>query len=75
MTDGPVVITATDIYRKLMSVSEKVVDLSHDVKDLTEAFEDQEPRLRAVETRVWVASGVVAVVATTAGIAAPFLVR
>lgn len=56
MSADGVVITMDRIYTELRAVHDEVRDMRGEVKDIA----DHENRLRALERKVWVASGVAA---------------
>lgn len=64
---GPVVITNREIWDKLTIIGENVAVLLEREKKAQVRDEDFEQRLRAVEMRMWVATGTAAAAGGTIG--------
>ncbi len=73
--EGSAIITPNQMYREVVAIRNSVGDLVARLTGLPDTLQDQETRLRAVEGRVWVASGVATVVTAAAAIVVPLLVK
>jgi hypothetical protein len=77
--EGSVVIPPNEVYREVIATKEAVHSLSSRVEALLSRvpsdIDDHDARIRHLETQVWMAAGVVAVIALAAGIIAPLLLR
>jgi hypothetical protein len=58
---GSVVITPTELYKEMQGIDQKLDEVRVDLKPVLAAIPDHESRLRALERRMWIASGVAAV--------------
>lgn len=63
---GSVVITPTELFLELRATHQAVTEMRGELKDMARTMPDHESRLRALERKVWVASGVAA--GTAAGL-------
>lgn len=70
-----VVITAHEMYQELRQVHDEVKGLRSDFRDLAKDRQDHESRLRALEARVWQASGAAIILGALAGYAAQVIAR
>ena len=70
-----VVITTHEMYQELRQVHDEVRGLRSDFKDLPAGLQDHEARIRALESRVWQASGAAIILGALAGYVAQFLGR
>jgi len=70
---GSVYITTTEMYRELRQVHDEVKGLRSDLKTLMDDRADHEDRIRALERRVWTASGAATVIGAGAGVLAQML--
>lgn len=62
-----VIIDQATIYALLLEVRDDVRDVKAKVDELANDSHDHEQRIRVLETRVWKASGMAAVIASGAG--------
>ncbi|TCO64959.1 hypothetical protein [Actinocrispum wychmicini] len=57
---GSVVITPTELYAEVKGIGTAVAEIKGDVQELRKALPDHESRIRALERRMWWATGVAA---------------
>lgn len=70
-----IVITAHEMYQELREVHDEVKGLRSDFRELARDRSDHESRLRALEARVWQASGAAIILGALAGYVAQVLSR
>lgn len=65
--EAGVVITAHEMYRELRQMHDEVRGLRADFRELAKDRQDHESRLRALEARVWQASGAAIILGALTG--------
>lgn len=73
--DPGIYITASQMYQELRQVHDEVKGIRSDLRTLMEDRADHEARLRALERRVWTASGAATVLGAGAGFLLQVLTR
>lgn len=73
--ESGVVITTHEMYQELRQVHDEVREMRSDFREFTRDRQDHESRLRALEARVWQASGAAIILGALAGYVAQFIGR
>jgi hypothetical protein len=73
--DPGIYITTTQMYQELRQVHDEVKGIRSDLRTLMEDRADHEARIRALERRVWTASGMATVLGALGGVLAQILIR
>lgn len=64
---GSVIITPTELYAKVEAIGNDVSGMRGDLREISKALPDHESRIRALEKKVWWASGLSAGAAAAIG--------
>ena len=59
---GSVVITPTELYKEMQTTHQILSEIRLDLKSLTAIVPDHETRLRALERKLWIATGATATI-------------